>query len=226
MKLKEKGFGVVEVLIIIVVIGLLGVVGWSVYDNRKNDTYDQQDSVHTGRQEQEETNKETKTSIKCDNSFKELKNEKLGISLCYPETWKTEIMDTAGNHVVGTIGLTSPDYKEEESGFGGSNTGSRVSVSVYRIDRLEAGYTPVSKILDGTEQSKLVYSDVKTAKIAGKDGASFISAYEGPRFLTNEFEYDGIVYSIALEEDLNGPSFNDNQNLYQKIVSSFQLLAD
>jgi len=40
MKVNQKGFSVVEILIVIVVVGLLGAVGWVVYDrqNSKNDS--------------------------------------------------------------------------------------------------------------------------------------------------------------------------------------------
>ncbi len=39
MKANQKGFSVVEVLIVIIIVGLLGVVGWLVYDRQnKNDT--------------------------------------------------------------------------------------------------------------------------------------------------------------------------------------------
>lgn len=225
MKANQKGFSVVEILIVIVVVGLLGAVGWLVYDRQHSKTDDKQATTQASEQKQEVPKQETEVATKCDTAFKELKNEKIGVSFCYPETWQTDVMDTASNHIVGTVTLTSPDYKDIQSAYGGSNTGSKVYVSVYKIDQLGANYTPVSKILDGTEQSKMVYSDVKSAKIAGKDGASYIVGYEGPQGLTNKFEYKGNEYSIVLEEDLDGPKFNDNQDLYQKIVSSFQLLG-
>ncbi len=222
MNSNQNGFSVVEVLIVIIVIGLIGVIGWIGY-GRQQSKLDDRATSQTSSQKQEEP-LEDQTGSKCDTTLKELKSEKIGISLCYPETWKTDIMDTARNHIIGTIVLTSPDYKEAEGGLGGSNSGSKVSVSVYKIDQLGASYTPLSKILDGSEQSKVVYSEAKAAKIAGKDGATYLSAYEGPRLLTNAFEHKGNEYSLVLEEDLDGPKFNDNQDLYQKIVNTFQLL--
>lgn len=38
MKTNYKGFSVVEILIVVVVVGLLGAVGWLVYDRQKNKT--------------------------------------------------------------------------------------------------------------------------------------------------------------------------------------------
>lgn len=226
MKANQKGFSVFEILIVIVVVGLLGAVGWLVYDRQKSKPDKQQTSTQKSEQEQEVPKQETKAVIKCDTSLKEFKSEKIGISFCYPETWKTDIRDTAINHIVGIVTLTSPDYIEVAAGYGGSITGSKVYVSVYKIDQLGASHTPVSKILDGTEESKMVYFEVKAAQIAGKDGASFIAGYEGPRYLSNQFELNGNEYTIALEEDANGPKFNDNQDAYQKIVASLQLLAE
>ncbi len=36
-KLNQKGFGVVEGLLIVVVVALVGVVGWLVYDRQKTE---------------------------------------------------------------------------------------------------------------------------------------------------------------------------------------------
>lgn len=38
MQVNQKGFSVVEILIVIVVVGLLGAVGWLVYDRQKDKT--------------------------------------------------------------------------------------------------------------------------------------------------------------------------------------------
>jgi hypothetical protein len=222
MKKREAGFGVVEIVIVLVAVGLIGGGGWYVWQSKQSKSQ----SVTTNQANSQTQQPESKSTNDCDASYKSVSNEKIGISFCYPEDWATDIMDTPGNHIVGTVTLTSPDYQEVEGGLGGSNAGSKVYVSVYKIDQLGAAYTPVKNILDGTEQSKQVYADVKAVKIAGKDGATFISAYEGPRFLTNEFEHRGNQYSIVLEEDLDGPKFNDNQDTYQKIVDSFKLLSE
>lgn len=224
MKINQKGFSVVEILIVVVVVGLLGTAGWLVYDRQTNNKQDTRTTKSQAEEKATEKVAETKPNSNCETSYKSYSSDKIGISFCYPDTWNAAIMDTASNHIVGTVTLTSPDYKEIKGGFGGSNTGSKVYVAVYKIDQLGATYTSVKSILDVAEQSKEVYTEVKAVKIAGKDGVTFISAYEGSRFLTNEFEYKGNLYSLALEEDLNGPKFNDNQDAYHKIVDSFQLI--
>ncbi len=223
MKKNENGFGAVGALLVLAVVGIIGGAGWYVWQSRQSKSQ----SIATN-QENSQTQQQTeqKPADNCEASFKSMSNEKIGIAFCYPDGWATEVTDKPINHIVGSITLTSPDYKLEESGFGGSKNGSKVYVSVHKIDQLGATYTSVKSILDGTEQGKMAYSDVKAAKIAGRDGASFVSAYEGPRFRSNQFEHNGNEYSIVLEEDLDGPKFNDNQDAYQKIVNSFKLLSE
>jgi prepilin-type N-terminal cleavage/methylation domain-containing protein len=52
MKANQKGFSVVEILIVIVVVGLLGTVGWLVYDRQKNNTDNKNSTTQTTQQEE------------------------------------------------------------------------------------------------------------------------------------------------------------------------------
>lgn len=79
MKTNQKGFSVVEILIVIVVVGLLGAVGWFVYDRQKSKTSEQPKTTQV-----EETKKETETP-----KLSEYKNDELGFSLSYPTEWGT-----------------------------------------------------------------------------------------------------------------------------------------
>jgi prepilin-type N-terminal cleavage/methylation domain-containing protein len=45
MKVNQKGFSVVEILVVIVVVGLLGAVGWLVHDRQKSKTDNRQAST-------------------------------------------------------------------------------------------------------------------------------------------------------------------------------------
>jgi prepilin-type N-terminal cleavage/methylation domain-containing protein len=57
MKINQKGFSVVEILIVIVVIGLLGAVGWLVYDRQSSKT-SEKPSTQTSAQQNTETKKQ------------------------------------------------------------------------------------------------------------------------------------------------------------------------
>ena len=51
MKRNEKGFSVVEIIIVIVVVGQLGAVGWLVYDRQKTKTDNKDTTIQTSQQE-------------------------------------------------------------------------------------------------------------------------------------------------------------------------------
>lgn len=50
MKSNQKGFGVVEILIVVVVVGLLSIVGWLVYDRQKSKSDDKTSVVQASEQ--------------------------------------------------------------------------------------------------------------------------------------------------------------------------------
>lgn len=49
MKINHKGFSAVEILVVVVIIGLLGITGWLVYDRQKPKTNNQQTSQNTSK---------------------------------------------------------------------------------------------------------------------------------------------------------------------------------
>lgn len=88
MKRNEKGFGAVELLVIIVVIGLIGAVGWLVYDRQKS----KQNNAETTQQPssaqpvaKNDTKQEADTLI--NPGWKRYTSERLKISFEYPSDW-------------------------------------------------------------------------------------------------------------------------------------------
>ena len=62
MKNNQKGFSVVEILIVIVVVGLLGAVGWLVYDRQKSKTPDTSNTQTSTPQKEETPKQEAKAA--------------------------------------------------------------------------------------------------------------------------------------------------------------------
>jgi prepilin-type N-terminal cleavage/methylation domain-containing protein len=60
MKANQKGFSVVEILIVTVIIGLLGAVGWLVYDRQNNKTPETSNTQASTTQKEETPKQETK----------------------------------------------------------------------------------------------------------------------------------------------------------------------
>jgi len=79
MKQNQKGFSVVEILIVIVVVGLIGTVGWLVYDRQKSKNNEQPKTTQV-----EEIKKEPEAS-----KLSDYKSDELGLSFSYPTEWGT-----------------------------------------------------------------------------------------------------------------------------------------
>ena len=60
MKVNQKGLSVVEVLVVIVIVGLLGAVGWLVYDRQKSKISEQPATLSSDQQKEETPKQETK----------------------------------------------------------------------------------------------------------------------------------------------------------------------
>lgn len=217
MKRKNKGFTVVEVALIVVLIAIVGLVGWRVLEARQNKE-DKQTAT---------TQPATENKIKpaaCEGKDVEKVSEKAGISFCYPEGWKIEFSDEKVDTTFAYAWLTSPDYKEESSGYGGSKTGAKIYIGVGEQDTEAEWYQSTQEILDGAEPTKGTRTNVKAVKISGIDGVQFRYSWEGPIMLESVIEHDGKVYGISTYQDIDGPEFNDHLAEYQRILDSFRVL--
>jgi hypothetical protein len=87
MSKNEKGFGVIEVLLIFVILGIIGFTGWRVYEaNREVSQVPVDKSTVT---------KTEKSTIP--KGWKEYENKDLGFSFAHPETWGEVSMTNAIN---------------------------------------------------------------------------------------------------------------------------------
>lgn len=64
MKTNQKGFSIVEILIVLVVVGLLGTVGWLVYDRQKDKTESKETTTQASQESTEQTDNENDTATK------------------------------------------------------------------------------------------------------------------------------------------------------------------
>lgn len=124
-RLNNKGFGVVEGLLVLVVIGIIGGTGFYVYKtNSKTGNGSDGTSIEKAEKDSSDENKE-----KIPEGYKKFENKDLGISFIYPSEWgevvKTEFDDQGNSeyfnfskfdHV--TMGSLQSDYTHP--GRGGS----------------------------------------------------------------------------------------------------------
>jgi prepilin-type N-terminal cleavage/methylation domain-containing protein len=126
MKTSQKGFSVVEVLLVVVVIGLIGAVGWLVYERQQNDKTDEKSTIT-------ETNQPTgETSKKVPDGWSEYSDN--NYYFIHPVNWSEQTPKEKD-----VLTLKSPDYSEtSEQGERGPypilKTGYKLDLSVIPDD--------------------------------------------------------------------------------------------
>lgn len=157
-KLNQKGFSVVEILIVIVVVGLLGAVGWLVYDrqSKNNDSSNKSQTSSTAP---------TDTTTKSETSGKALEIAALGIKVNDPD---------GRNLQVHTEKICAAECDTEDSYFIRDNNDAYFSRCEYPagISILDA-----SNIKDMTD-----IPDSDTAKHTKKIGNDYFYVFPGSHF--------------------------------------------
>jgi type II secretory pathway pseudopilin PulG len=194
MKNNEKGFSVVEILIVAVVVGLLGAVGWFVYDrqsngSKSNQTSQQNSSEQTGTIEQNQNSVNEENLIKTNT----ITNAKFSVNL--PSDWNyRSCMDHDGLGVLVAGGGGDMKCLFDDADWLGKDMATRGKVVI--------GYNknPYPRQDWSSGQQKDLYeSDAKDVKL--KDGQtvkkyeymSEESANKGKTFKTVEYTLNGKV---------------------------------
>ncbi len=223
-KLNSKGFSPLHILLLIVIVGMIGGVGYYVYNSQKKTNTSLDNAAKSQSDPQKSENKEEE-KIKLPEGFKEYVSKE-GFSFAYPETWGVE--SVSNNNVISTV-LKSPDYQAQQGGYGGTLAGSVISLSTYDINSQEITHYSVDSILDGTYDDdnrgipKFQATDVKKTMLDDQKAVSYTGAhYEGPGSKAVRAEKNNHSYIISIEEDVDGPTFNANIAVFEQIVQSFK----
>ncbi|MGB4758562.1 MAG: prepilin-type N-terminal cleavage/methylation domain-containing protein [Candidatus Saccharimonadales bacterium] len=89
MKANQKGFTVVEILIVIVVLALIGAAVWLVYDRQKSDTDNNTATITSKKSENKDTSK-----VATSDSYEGWANCSdpiVGASVKYPANWQNNV---------------------------------------------------------------------------------------------------------------------------------------
>ncbi len=110
MKSDQKGFGVVEILLIVVVMGLIGIVGWIVYDRKDSDNESPANSVNTQSSQQDQDNTSETVTESDVKTVDGIKFTVLSNWVNASGPFKDSEINVSGQYIL------SPDY--EEAGLG------------------------------------------------------------------------------------------------------------
>ena len=195
-KLNNKGFSAVETILVLVIVGLIGFVGWYVYNSKKevkNTSNTQQPSGVT--KSVPNTKKDAPVTLK------EYKNATYGFSFQYPENWtlKESLADAGRGAPEGEVIVTSPAgtsvyFRPNLGGKGGDcwddqandrTTRTCSTRTIYSVDKLasssdanpvyfyKASYTAATR--DGGATDYVIY--IGNGKYAPTKPSSEIGAF-------------------------------------------------
>jgi type II secretory pathway pseudopilin PulG len=221
---KQKGFTLVEGLLIVLIVSVVGFAGYTVWNNQQDDESENTDTVQqeTEVQENNEQSEEiSETASTVPEGWTSYKNNQYNFSFAYPDNWTIEEKQISSTEL--SLIIKSEDYEEYEGAYGGTNKGSLVSVSV--IDTNYEFYTSNENILNGNTRPPVIYREVNEIEVSGVPGISYIVGYEGPEYMHSKFEVDMYAYDLSLEAIINSSDelFNPNQETYQQIVDTLEI---
>jgi hypothetical protein len=101
MKNNQKGFGVVEALVIVLILGLVGFGGWFIWN--KNQTNGQSNGNGKDAKSINDAGGKEQESYIVPKSYKVYENTELGIKLAYPEVWDAPQMATNANATLAAL---------------------------------------------------------------------------------------------------------------------------
>jgi type II secretory pathway pseudopilin PulG len=216
MKVNQKGFGVVEILIILVIVGLLGAVGWLVYDRQKIKTDNMTRANQTSQQAlNQQTPQQAAKTADPYMGWKEFENASLALTFKYPAEWK--IVDDSSN--LGTlIRVQSSDYlRDENIGFSGTeiSISPNASQNSYSADKQRAATSTYG-----------YHNDVKDLTVGGKPAFSYSKSLNETGYTAFYVEVDlgtkGARAFLYGSETKNTPQKYDTTNLavFNKLLES------
>lgn len=166
--MNQRGFSALVVILVMMVVGLLGVVGWLVYD-RQNDNTNNKEAVVT-----QPTSKDADTAS--DSGQKTVD----GITYTVPTGWKAAKDPFQNPEETGSEPyLRSPDYKEAGDGQLGVMSGAFINFRKLEWVGIDATTTPeqAANVVKNGEGGYLDPASVKLTAAGGKQVVMFNSGH-------------------------------------------------
>lgn len=113
MRKNQNGFSVLEGLLLIVILGLIGFVGWYVWrasQNANKSLDNSADYLNTIAQQKREPEPNDIDEIIEESNLAEYKNESIGLSYQYPKDWR--VVEETNDFYEVTFAYYSPDFYE------------------------------------------------------------------------------------------------------------------
>jgi len=207
----QNGFGIIELIISIVVLGVIAFIGWRVYESQNS-------SPKTSTQ-----NEEQSQSPASEEKYAKYTDTEFGYQFEYPNTWKTsdeaaKMFESPESPTQYSTTVESQDLETSNEGIGYHLTkGAQMYVSVEPTT-----FATPEAFFNRNGFLPAVAKDKKDVTIDGVAGLSYRFSYEASNQLSNIVVKDGKLYSLIL-------SYSDEAALtayttdYKALVASFKL---
>lgn len=215
MKFNQKGFSAVEILVVIVVIGLLGAVGWLVYDrqnNKSSETPDTKPSTSITQNSPADKNEELPAS--------KLKYDKGSYAFLYPDTWAVDNTNQDDSVV-----LKAADYKKYRPEDVPEGEVFQWKVAGYLLEIREIPNNAPNETIE-----KLTDHIVVEEKTLGGGSHKQIAVDGNKALLVNNKHEDTYLYVIVFHDgkrthmQLNSKDDSDSESakVFDEILASFK----
>jgi hypothetical protein len=208
-KLNEKGFGIIESLLIIIAVTLIAGVGYYVYDSnsKKNDSI--KPSQGNSYTSQEPVNN---PDDRLTGDYQELH-----FTFKYYKEWKASVDSENNTMDFFKVLASAPNTtKEGEEAYPYVVTGAEISI--YK----DARYSPASlteyKNQKGTTAQ--FNTNIKDFKVDGVEAISFDWGYEGPEKHIVKFIKDSASYDISIEKTVYAKP--EYKKAFDDLISSIE----
>lgn len=189
MNKNQKGFSLIETILVVLVLVLIGIAGWLVY--QKGQTKD-------------ETGENAKTSET--NEADQSKVSELGITYDKPEGWTETRTEPVAEAQYPVFAYESPEFMPADG------MGIEKGASIY-ISAAKTEHKNLDELLAFDDLKQYSYiTNHKRFKINGIDAYSYDVDYEGQRHNT-VFYLDSVEYNVVLEW-----SYNEEQSVYKPVL--------
>lgn len=165
---NQKGFSVIELLVVVIFLSIVGFIGWKVWTSRNGAKSPSNTTQNSSRS--------SKTEVK--DTWLTYKNDEAKITFQYPETWKSESSDT---------------FRYDDGSFGGvggsltSPSGNKLSW-IFQVAGGKGGDcepAPADKpFAQGNKCASKQIISVEKAQTVKSPGTTFRNMFEDSLFIT------------------------------------------
>jgi len=213
MRKNQDGFSVVEIVLVIVVVGLIGGVGWYVVKARNNSDKTVESTAQSKSESPTKTTTPTKDPYE---GMRKYSNDKYGITFYHPKDWNTEEVPidtpsgpTPTEFAVNIQGNTNEKYSETAS----------LEIHTKNLQEITKEYDAYYG------QSTTAKINKVTGTLKGKESVHLtITQPDGDKTEHYLFAVGNKTYSLrSVNESLNVQRSQDYWSNFQKLYDSLQL---